>query len=61
MPLIALAVFALVISFERLIQGKLNPMGLLALAILAIGFKTKRPFVAFIGAFSLALLLVDSF
>ncbi|MGW7079735.1 hypothetical protein [Streptomyces sp. NPDC054866] len=61
MPLIALAAFALVISFERLIQGKLNPMGLLALIILVIGFKTKRPFVTCLGACSLALLFVDSF
>ncbi|MFH8492054.1 hypothetical protein [Streptomyces longisporoflavus] len=61
MPLIALAVFALLIIFERLSQGKLHPLGFLALVILVIGYTAKRPFVTFIGACGLAVLLVDSF
>ncbi|GGV70494.1 hypothetical protein GCM10010277_81500 [Streptomyces longisporoflavus] len=61
MPLIALALFALLIVFERLNQGKLHPLGLFALVVLVIGYKAKRPFVTFMAACGLAILLVDSF
>jgi len=57
MPLIYLAVAALVIGFEQLIQWKYGPMGIIAFLALTIGIKAKNTMIGGIGAAILVMLL----
>lgn len=60
MPLIALAVAALAIGFEQIVQWKYGPMGLIAFALLTVGLKAKNTTLSGIGALVLVLLLAQS-
>ncbi|MEV6528401.1 hypothetical protein AB0M86_02210 [Streptomyces sp. NPDC051639] len=60
MPLIALAVAALAIGFEQIIQWMYGPMGLIAFAVLTVGLKAKNTTISGIGAVILVLLLSQS-
>ncbi|MET8284626.1 hypothetical protein ACGFWD_14555 [Streptomyces sp. NPDC048448] len=60
MPLIALAVAALAIGFEQIIQWRYGPMGLIAFAVLTVGLKAKNTTISGIGAVILVLLLSQS-
>ncbi|MEJ8669980.1 MULTISPECIES: hypothetical protein [unclassified Streptomyces] len=57
MPLIYLAVAALVIGFEQLIQWKYGPMGIIAFLALTVGIKAKNTMIGGIGAVILVMLL----
>ncbi|MEU8848610.1 hypothetical protein AB0D37_33855 [Streptomyces sp. NPDC048384] len=57
MPLIYLAVAALVIGFEQLIQWKYGPMGIIAFLALTIGIKARNTMIGGIGAVILVMLL----
>ncbi|MEV6998479.1 MULTISPECIES: hypothetical protein [unclassified Streptomyces] len=57
MPLIYLAVAALVIGFEQLIQWKYGPMGIVAFLALTIGIKARNTMIGGIGAVILVMLL----
>ncbi|GHH27980.1 hypothetical protein EAO75_41030 [Streptomyces sp. uw30] len=57
MPLVYLAVAALVIGFEQLIQWKYGPMGIIAFLALTIGIKAKNTMIGGIGAVILVMLL----
>ncbi|MDO0913795.1 hypothetical protein QQM39_24095 [Streptomyces sp. DT2A-34] len=57
MPLVYLAVAALVIGFEQLIQWKYGPMGIIAFLALSIGIKAKNTLIGGIGAVILVMLL----
>ncbi|MFE5816838.1 hypothetical protein [Streptomyces sp. NPDC056479] len=57
MPFIYLAVAALVIGFEQLIQWKYGPMGIIAFLALTIGIKAKNTMIGGIGAVILVMLL----
>lgn len=60
MPLIALAVAALAIGFEQLIQWKYGPLGIIAFVALSVGLKAKNTTISGIGAVLLAMLLAQS-
>jgi len=60
MPLIALAVAALAIGFEQLIQWKYGPMGIIAFIALSIGIKAKNTMMSGIGAVILVMLLAQT-
>ncbi|MEU6660396.1 hypothetical protein [Streptomyces sp. NPDC046821] len=57
MPFIAIAVAALAIGFEQLIQWKYGPMGIIAFVALSVGLKAKNNVVSGIGAVILVMLL----
>ncbi|MFC8091935.1 hypothetical protein [Streptomyces sp. NPDC057301] len=57
MPLIYLAVAALVIGCEQLIQWKYGPMGIIAFLALTIGIKARNTMIGGIGAVILVMLL----
>ncbi|MGN9763179.1 hypothetical protein [Streptomyces sp. SD31] len=57
MPLVYLAVAALVIGFEQLVQWKYGPMGIIAFLALSIGIKAKNTLIGGIGAVILVMLL----
>ncbi|WP_031479088.1 hypothetical protein [Streptomyces bicolor] len=57
MPLIYLAVAALAIGFEQLVQWKYGPMGIVAFLALSIGIKARNTMIGGIGAVILVLLL----
>ncbi|MFC5217935.1 hypothetical protein [Streptomyces coerulescens] len=57
MPLVYLAVAALVIGFEQLIQWKYGPMGIIAFLALSIGIKARNTMIGGIGAVILVMLL----
>ncbi|MCZ4606794.1 hypothetical protein [Streptomyces sp. Lzd4kr] len=59
MPLVYLAVAALVIGFEQLIQWKYGPMGIIAFLALSIGIKAKNTMIGGIGAVILVMLLAQ--
>ncbi|MCX5333151.1 MULTISPECIES: hypothetical protein [unclassified Streptomyces] len=59
MPL-AIAIAALAIGFEQLIQWKWGPMGIIAFVLLTIGIKAKNTMVGGIGAAILVMLLAQS-
>ena len=42
MPLIALAVAALALGFEQLVQWKYGPLGIIAFVALSVGLKADR-------------------
>ncbi|GAA1247908.1 hypothetical protein ACFC18_21305 [Streptomyces sp. NPDC056121] len=60
MPFIAIAVAALAIGFEQLIQWKYGPMGIIAFVALSIGLKAKNNLISGIGAVILVMLLAQS-
>ncbi|MER5753122.1 hypothetical protein [Streptomyces sp. NPDC002088] len=60
MPLIAIAVAALAIGFEQIVQWKYGPMGLIAFAALTVGLKAKNTLISGIGAVILVMLLAQS-
>ncbi|QES42396.1 MULTISPECIES: hypothetical protein [Streptomyces] len=60
MPLIAIAVAALAIAFEQLIQWKYGPLGIVAFVLLTIGIKAKNVKISGVGAGLLVLLLAQS-
>ncbi|MFI5556697.1 hypothetical protein [Streptomyces sp. NPDC051738] len=57
MPLIYLAVAALAIGFEQLVQWKYGPMGIIAFIALSIGIKARNTMIGGIGAVILVMLL----
>lgn len=57
MPLVYLAVAALAIGFEQLVQWKYGPMGIIAFLALSIGIKAKNTMIGGIGAAILVMLL----
>ncbi|MDN3028762.1 hypothetical protein [Streptomyces sp. S.PB5] len=59
MPL-AIAIAALAIGFEQLIQWKWGPMGIIAFILLTVGIKAKSTMVGGIGAAILVMLLAQS-
>ncbi|MFE6624185.1 hypothetical protein ACFZBP_21625 [Streptomyces sp. NPDC008086] len=59
MPLIYLAVAALAIGFEQLVQWKYGPMGIIAFLALSIGLKAKNTMISGIGAVILVMLLAQ--
>ena len=59
-PFIALAIAALAIGFEQLIQWKYGPMGIIAFAALSIGLKAKNTTISGLGAVILVMLLAQS-
>lgn len=59
MPLVYLAVAALVIGFEQLIQWKYGPMGIIAFLALSIGLKARNTLLGGIGAVILVMLLAQ--
>ncbi|GHD57689.1 hypothetical protein GCM10010317_046030 [Streptomyces mirabilis] len=58
MPLIAVA--ALAIGFEQLIQWKYGPLGIIAFVALSVGLKAKNTTISGIGAVLLVMLLAQS-
>ncbi|GGX47632.1 hypothetical protein [Streptomyces fructofermentans] len=60
MPLIALAVAALVIGFEQLLQLKFGAMGIIAFVALTVGIKARNTMIGGIGAVILVMLLAQS-
>ncbi|MEU6681215.1 hypothetical protein [Streptomyces sp. NPDC046853] len=60
MPLIALAIAAVVIGFEQLIQWKYGPMGIVAFILLTVGIKARSTMISGFGAAILVLLLAQS-
>ena len=55
--LVYLAVAALAIGFEQLVQWKYGPMGIVAFLALSIGIKAKNTVIGGIGAVILVMLL----
>ncbi|MFE5024317.1 hypothetical protein ACFRAO_13560 [Streptomyces sp. NPDC056656] len=60
MPFIAIAVAALAIGFEQLIQWKYGPMGIIAFVALSVGLKAKNNLISGVGAVILVMLLAQS-
>ena len=60
MPLVYLAVAALVIGFEQLIQWKYGPLGIIAFVALSVGLKARNTMISGIGAVILVMLLAQS-
>ncbi|MGC0339737.1 hypothetical protein [Streptomyces sp. SLBN-8D4] len=60
MPLVTLAVAALAIGFEQLIQWKYGAMGIIAFVALSIGLKAKNTVISGLGAVILVMLLAPS-
>ena len=60
MPLAALALAALAIGFEQLVQWKYGPMGIIAFVALSIGLKAKNTTISGLGAVILVMLLAQS-
>ncbi|MEU0070638.1 hypothetical protein ABZ027_14020 [Streptomyces sp. NPDC006332] len=60
MPLIALAIAALAVGFEQLVQWQLGTMGIVALVALTAGIKSKSIAIGGIGGVILVMLLAQS-
>ena len=60
MPFVALAVAALAIGFEQLVQWKYGPMGIIAFLALSIGLKARNTVISGLGAVILVMLLAQS-
>ncbi|NEB03888.1 hypothetical protein [Streptomyces sp. SID13726] len=60
MPLIAIAIAALAVGFEALVQWKWGAMGIIAFLALTVGVKTKSVAISGIGAVILVMLLSQS-
>ncbi|OIJ64823.1 hypothetical protein [Streptomyces mangrovisoli] len=57
MPLIAIALAALAVGFEELVQWKYGVMGIVALVTLTVGYRAKSVAIGGIGAVILVMLL----
>ncbi|MER6619976.1 MULTISPECIES: hypothetical protein [unclassified Streptomyces] len=60
MPLVAIALAALAIGFEQLVQWKYGPMGIIAFVALTVGIKARNTTISGIGAVILVMLLAQS-
>ena len=60
MPLVAIALAALAIGFEQLVQWKYGPMGIIAFVALTVGIKARNTTISGIGAVTLVMLLAQS-
>jgi hypothetical protein len=60
MPFIAVAIAALAVGFEALVQWKWGAMGIVAFVALTIGVKSKNLAIGGIGAVILVMLLAQS-
>ncbi|MBT3154481.1 hypothetical protein HTV45_27035 [Streptomyces sp. CHD11] len=60
MPLVAIALAALAIGFEQLVQWKYGPMGIIAFVALTVGIKARNATLSGIGAVILVMLLAQS-
>ncbi|MEU1120845.1 MULTISPECIES: hypothetical protein [unclassified Streptomyces] len=60
MPLIALAIAALALGFEQLVQWKYGPLGIVAFILLTVGIKAQNVKLSGVGAGLLVLLLAQS-
>ncbi|MCH0566087.1 MULTISPECIES: hypothetical protein [unclassified Streptomyces] len=60
MPLVAIALAALAVGFEQLVQWRFGLMGIVALVALTIGVKARNAMIGGIGAVVLAMLLAQS-
>ncbi|MEU6380974.1 hypothetical protein [Streptomyces sp. NPDC046909] len=56
----AIAIAALAIGFEQLVQWKWGPMGIVAFVLLTVGIKAKSTMVGGLGAAILVMLLAQS-
>ncbi|MFI7403729.1 hypothetical protein ACIBW9_25175 [Streptomyces sp. NPDC049541] len=59
MPLVALAMAALAIGFEQLIQWRYGPMGIIAFVALSLGLKARNTAISGLGAVILVMLLAQ--
>ncbi|MFF7073672.1 hypothetical protein [Streptomyces pseudovenezuelae] len=59
-PFIAVAIAALAVGFEALVQWKWGAMGIIAFLALTIGVKSKNVAIGGIGAVILVMLLAQS-
>ncbi|MER5597777.1 hypothetical protein [Streptomyces sp. NPDC002265] len=60
MPLVAVAVAALAIGFEQIVQWRYGPMGLIAFVALTVGLKARNTAISGVGAVILVMLLAQS-
>jgi hypothetical protein len=60
MPLIAIALAALAVTFEQLVQWKFGAMGIIGLVALTVGVKAKSATIGGVGAVILLMLLAQS-
>ena len=60
MPFIAVAIAALAVGFEALVQWKWGAMGIVAFVALTVGVKSKNLAIGGIGAVILVMLLAQS-
>lgn len=60
MPFIAVAIAALAVGFEALVQWRWGAMGIIAFLALTIGVKSKNVAIGGIGAVILVMLLAQS-
>lgn len=60
MPFLAVAIAALAVGFEALVQWKWGAMGIIAFLALTIGVKSKNVAIGGIGAVILVMLLAQS-
>ena len=60
MPFIAVAIAALAVGFEALVQWKWGAMGIVAFVALTVGIKSKNLAIGGIGAVILVMLLAQS-
>ncbi|SNX62177.1 hypothetical protein SAMN06272735_3933 [Streptomyces sp. TLI_55] len=56
----AIAVAAIALGFEQLVQWKWGPMGIIAFLLLTVGVKAKNTMVGGLGAAILVMLLAQS-
>jgi hypothetical protein len=59
-PLIAIALAALAVTFEQLVQWKFGAMGIIGLVALTVGVKAKNATIGGVGAVILVMLLAQS-
>ncbi|MFG2472715.1 hypothetical protein ACGFXB_46020 [Streptomyces canus] len=60
MPLVALAIAALAIGFEQLVQLRYGALGIMAFLALTAGIRAKNALIGGIGAIVLVMLLAQS-
>lgn len=58
MPVFALALAAVVIGFERLVEWQFGPLGVIGCVLLSVGVKAKNVTCSCIGAVVLTMLIV---
>ncbi|KES07620.1 hypothetical protein BU52_09140 [Streptomyces toyocaensis] len=59
MPLVAIALAALAIGCEQLVQWKYGPMGIIAFVALTVGVRARNVLMSGIGAVILVMLLAQ--